>query len=204
MIAAADQKVGPHKQGSATPGFDPANPRNCASIVKSSPSPALNLIKLRLLVGFLGEKRQANWWDCGFLDATGRRFLETTFPRTFFCAEIRSNTEAARVLHDARIGRVGVFHLFRLPVDHEDALEAHIADWPSKDALSWISSRDTALEELQRMDESHVSAPQGPVQVGVEKKILAPSSISDLAAHYRSAFAGNFQCFPYFAGESHG
>jgi hypothetical protein len=58
--------------------------------------------------------------------------------------------------------------------------------------------------ELQRMDESHVSAPQGPVQVGVEKKILAPGSISDLAAHYHSAFAGNFQCFPYLAAESDG
>jgi hypothetical protein len=172
--------------------------------MKSSPTPIIQLIKLRLLVGFLGEKRQANWWDCSFLDATGRRFLETTFPRTAFCAALRSTAEAARLLHDSRIGRVGVFHLFRLPVDHEDALEAHIADWPSEDAPGWISSRDAALEELRRMGESHVSAPQGPVQVGIEKKILAPGSISDLAAHYHSAFAGNFQCFPYFAGESDG
>src|SRR5271166_2381792 len=116
--------------------------------MKSSPSPALSLLKLRLLVGFLGEKRQANWWDCGFLDATGRRFLETTFPRTTFCAAIRSNTEAARVIHDGRIGPIGVFHLFRLPVDHEYALEEHIADLVSEDALIWISSRDAALEEL--------------------------------------------------------
>jgi hypothetical protein len=173
--------------------------------MNSPPTPIIKLIKLRLLVGFLGEKRQANWWDCSFLDATGRRFLETTFPRTAFCAALRSTTEAARLLHDSRIGRVGVFHLFRLPVDIEDALEPHIADWPSKDhPLSWISSCDTALEELRRMDESHVSAPEGPVQVGVEKKILAPGSISDLAAHYHSAFAGNFHCFPYIAGESHG
>jgi hypothetical protein len=166
--------------------------------------PALKLIKLRLLVGFLGEKRQANWWDCGFLDATGRRFLETTFPRTAFFAALRSTAEAARLLHDKRIGRVGVFHLFRLPVDTEDALEAHIADLPNEEALSWVSSCETALEELGRMDETRVSAPPGPVQVGVEKKILVPSSISDLAAHYHSAFEGNFQCFPYFAGESRG
>jgi hypothetical protein len=172
--------------------------------MKSSPTLTLKLIKLRLLVGFLGEKRQANWLDCSFLDATGRRFLETTFPRTAFSAALRSTTEAARLLHDSRIGRVGVFHLFRLPVDTEDALESQIADLPNEDALSWISSRETALEELGRMDEAHVTAPQGPIQVGVEKKILVPSSISELAAHYHSAFAGNFQCFPYFAGESHG
>lgn len=171
---------------------------------KSSLTPVLKLIKLRLLVGFLGEKRQANWWDCAFLDATGRWFLATTFPRTTLFAALRSTAEAARLLHDKRIGRVAVFHLFRLPVDTEDTLEAHIVDLPSEEALSWISSRETALEELGRMDDVHVSAPQGPVQVGIEKKILVPSSISHLAAHYHSAFAGNFQCFPYFAGESHG
>jgi hypothetical protein len=80
--------------------------------MKSSSAPIVKLIKLRLLVGFLGERRQANWWDCSFLDPTGRRFLETTFPRTAFCAAVRSTTEAARLLHDSRIGRVGVFYLF--------------------------------------------------------------------------------------------
>jgi hypothetical protein len=171
--------------------------------MKSAQKLSLKLIKLRLLVGFLGEKRQTNWWDCGFLDATGRRFLETTFPRTSFFAALHSTAEAARLLHDSRIGRVGVFHLFRLPVDNEDVLEAHIADVSSEDALSWILSRENALEELGRIDEAHVSAPQGPVQVGFADKIFAPSSISELAAHYYSAFRGNFQCFPYF-GESLG
>lgn len=80
----------------------------------------------------------------------------------------------------------------------------HLANLASEDAVSWVSSRDAAFEELRRMDQSHVIAPQGPVQVGVEKKIFAPSSISELAAHYYSAFAGNYQCFPYFAGEPHG
>jgi hypothetical protein len=168
--------------------------------MKSAQKPSLKLVKLRLLVGFLGEKRQANWWDCGFLDATGRRFLETTFPRTAFFAALHSTVEAARLLHDSRIGRVGVFHLFRLPVDNEDALEAQNSDVRSEDALSWISSRETAIEELGRMDEAHVSAPEGPVQVGFADKIFAPGLISELAAHYHSAFRGNFQCFPYFGG----
>jgi hypothetical protein len=123
--------------------------------------------------------------------------LETTFPRTSFFAALHSTVEAGRLLHDSRIGRVGVFHLFRLSVDNEDALEgnleAHIADVPSEDALSWISSRENALEELGRMDEAHVSAPQGPVQIGFADKIFAPGSISELAAHYYSALRGNFQ-----------
>jgi hypothetical protein len=82
------------------------NPESRTVTAKSSPTPALKLIKLRLLVGFLGEKRQATWWDCGFLDATGRRFLETTFPRTSFFAALHSTAEAARLLHDKdRAGR---------------------------------------------------------------------------------------------------
>lgn len=50
---------------------------------KAPKSEALaNVLKLRLLVGFLGEKKQCNWWDTTFLEATGQRFLETVFPRT--------------------------------------------------------------------------------------------------------------------------
>jgi hypothetical protein len=48
------------------------------------------LIRLRLLVGYLGQGKQAGWWDCNFLDATGIRFLETTFPRTARAAGLRS------------------------------------------------------------------------------------------------------------------
>jgi hypothetical protein len=161
--------------------------------------PIQQLVRLRLLVGFLGEKRQANWWDCGFLDVTGKRFLQTTFPRTFLSASVRSTTEAARLVHDSRIGRVGVFHLFRLPVDIEDQLEGHIPETADALAGGTELSRDGALEELSRFCESHVTAPPGPVHIGVPKKILTASSVSELAAHYHSAFSKTFQCFPYFA-----
>jgi len=67
------------------------------------------IITLRMLIGYLGEKRQATWWDCGFLDSTGSRFLQTTFPRTFLSAAVRSTTEAARLIHDSQIGRIGIF-----------------------------------------------------------------------------------------------
>src|SRR5438067_6872386 len=94
-------------------------PYNSCDPMSSVGKPIQQLISLRLFVGFLGETRQGGWWDCGFLDATGTRFLQTTFPRTFPYAALRSTAEAARLVHDSRIGRVGVFHLFRLPVDIE-------------------------------------------------------------------------------------
>src|SRR4051812_19998072 len=85
------------------------------------------VLKLRLLVGFLGERKQFGWWDTTFLDSTGRRFLETVFPRTAFEAGLRCATEAARLVHDAQIGRVGAYHLFRFPVETEDAIDGEIA-----------------------------------------------------------------------------
>ena len=166
--------------------------------MSSAGKPIQQLISLRLFVGFLGEKRQGGWWDCGFLDATGTRFLQTTFPRTFPYAALRSTAEAARLVHDSRIGRVGVFHLFRLPVDIEDQLEACIAE-TNYDSLEIGLSRESALEELRRLSKSSLAAPEGPVQIGVPEKILTPMSVSELAAHYLSAFTKSSQCFPYFA-----
>jgi hypothetical protein len=160
------------------------------------------MIRLRLLVGFLGERRQANWWDCSFLDPTGRRFLETTFPRTALQAALRSTSEAARLVHDARIGRIGVFHLFRFPIDKEDRVEAHTTELTGSGAIGYLDSREAALAELARLAESRITPLQGPVQVGLEKKILTPSSVSDLAAHYLSAFSAGTQCFPYFTADT--
>jgi hypothetical protein len=96
----------------------------------------LQIIKLRLLVGFLGEKRQFNWWDSGFLAPTGLRFLQTIFPRTAVEAALRSTSQAARALHDSRIGRVGVFHLFRLPVEKELMVEPLVKELANLDVRS--------------------------------------------------------------------
>ena len=81
------------------------------------------LALLRLVVGYLGQHKQSGWWDCDFLDGTGLRFLETVFPRTFRAAALRSTTEAACFVHDKALGRVGNYHLFRLPPALEDRLE---------------------------------------------------------------------------------
>jgi hypothetical protein len=166
--------------------------------------PITNIIRLRLIVGFLGEKRQASWWDSGFVDSTGARFLSATFPRTFLVAGIRSVTETARLLHDSQIGRVGVFHLFRLPVDVEDQLEAHLFEVTNGWAKPALSDREDALIELRKFIESRISAPKGPVQIGVPGKILRAATVSELAAHYESAFSSGFQCFPYFAPATNG
>jgi hypothetical protein len=171
----------------------------------NSPSGPINqIIRLRLVVGLLGEKRHANWWDSEFLGPIGARFLSSTFPRTFLIAGIRSTTEAARLLHDAQIGRVGVFHLFRLPIDIEDKLEVQLSETVNGWKVPPPSDREGAQLELRKFNEIRISAPRGPVQIGIPGKILTATSLSELAAHYDSAFSSGFQCFPYFAPTTNG
>jgi hypothetical protein len=160
------------------------------------------LLEIRFLVGFLGENRQSAWWDTSFLDATGTRFLQTTFPRTYLSAGLRSTSEAARIVHDSRIGRVGVFHLFRLPVDIEDQLESEInADGQFVSEATELTKEGT-LRMMRDLFQTPLAAPKGPVQIGVPSRILTIDSVSELAAHYHSAFSQGIQCFPYFAAIS--
>jgi hypothetical protein len=158
---------------------------------------------LRLVVGYLGERKQSGWWDCDLLDATGLRFLETVFPRTFRAAALRSTTEAACLVHDKALGRVGNYHLFRLSPALEDRLEHVIEKTDWREMGKEIASQEVAMDVLKRLADAVIKAPSGPVQVGVERRILMPTAIHELAAHYHSAFQDGIRCFPYFAPERH-
>lgn len=163
-----------------------------------------DLVVLRLLVGFLGQKRHGRWWDCDFLDPVGIRFLEATFPRTARKAALRSTNEAAARVHDQALGRIGTYHLFRLPPQSDVLLEGVIESFDWEQAAPAIGNRDAAMAALQRMAGNLIKAPQGPVQIGMEDRILTPSSVAELAAHYHSAFEQGIQSFPYFAAKVHG
>jgi hypothetical protein len=156
---------------------------------------------LRLVVGYLGQHKLSGWWDCDFLDATGLRFLETVFPRTFRAAALRSTTEAACLVHDKALGRVGNYHLFRLPPALEDRLEHVIEKMDWSETGKEMASRETAMEVLKKLADTVIKALAGPVQVGVERRILTPTAIHEIAAHYHSAFQDGIRCFPYFGPE---
>jgi hypothetical protein len=156
---------------------------------------------LRLVVGYLGQHKLSGWWDCGFLDATGLRFLETVFPRTSRAAALRSTTEAACIVHDKALGRVGNYHLFRLPPALEDRLENNIDEIDWTESGKQIESRESAMATLKRLADAVVKAPSGPVQVGLARRIMTPTAIHEMAAHYHSAFQDGIRCFPYFAPE---
>jgi len=157
--------------------------------------PLANLSSLRWVVGFLGSKKHFDWWDCSFLDETGIRFLTTTFPRSAMQAALQATVEAAQRVHDQALGRMGCYHLFRLPPSIEDRLTEAVV---GTDA---VLNEDAAMETLAQLADASIRAPLGPVQVGVEKRILTPTSVSEVAAHYHSAFVQGIRCYPYFSPE---
>jgi len=77
-------------------------------------------IRLRTLVLALGESSNPAWWKTEFMNETGLRFLERLYPRTPVRAAVHAAGRAACEIHDRAVGRVGVYHLFRLP----EALES--------------------------------------------------------------------------------
>ncbi|MGE0682729.1 MAG: BrxE family protein [Candidatus Binatia bacterium] len=174
----------------------PVEPEKSAKLIDQ-------LALLRLLVGYLGQRKQSGWWDCDFLGPLGFRFLETIFARTARAAAVQSTSEAACTVHDRALGRVGNYHLFRLPPGLEDRLQQAIEKLDWNESTKLIESPDMAMETLQRLADAMVKAPEGPVQVGVERRILTSTSIHELAAHYHSAFREGIRCFPYFAPEKH-
>jgi hypothetical protein len=159
------------------------------------------LSRLRSLVGYLGEKGQFGWWDTGFLNRTGLQFLEINFPRTAFAAGCKGVMEAAKRLHDERIGKGEVYHLFRLPTGFEEDLHHALLEADPGDLLPQLESREKAMEALRSMVADTVGAPEGPVQIGTMRGALRPADIQEIAVHYYDAFRNRKMCFPYFVAD---
>jgi hypothetical protein len=159
------------------------------------------LLKLRVLVAYLGEKDQYGWWPTSFLSPTGRRFLEFNFPRTVLSAGIGSVSQAAKALHDQRIGRRGVFHLFRLPHALEQDIHALLATGSEHNFVDLISGQEHALEKLGEIADSEASTGQGPVRVSGLGQLTHRPSVRKVAACYLDAFSQEHQTFPYFTTE---
>ena len=157
-----------------------------------------NFITLRAIIGFLGEKPQFGWWDTNFLSETGLQFLTINFPRSAFAAGCNSVSEAAKRLHDERIGKGGVYHLFRLPTFNEESIHKQLIAMDSNTLIPYLRDKETALNKLKSFISNSVNAPDGPVQIGTSKNMFSDFAIKELAMHYLDVFLKEKKCFPYF------
>lgn len=159
-----------------------------------------SLLELRVLVGFLGEKDQFGWWKSAFLAPVSDGFLRPVFPKTKELAKLTGVVAAAARLHDERIGRGRVFHIFRLPEEIEfrqhELMRAEGALNSIEDALG---SSEAAMARLAEIAGASAEAKNGPVQLGDQSVLSSDAWISEAAAIYHSAFSKQTQAFPYWS-----
>lgn len=153
-----------------------------------------NLIRLRVMVAFLGEKDQANWWSSSFLSRSGEAFLSPVFPKTAALARVNGASGAAQVSHDEHIGIGDVYHLFRLP----ENIEHDISQLLAKDAsvLELIASEETAQASLQELSGDKSAQGVGPLLI--EQDVIDQGMIARMAAAYIQGFRSGEQVYPYY------
>jgi hypothetical protein len=156
------------------------------------------LLLLRALVAYLGEKAQYGWWDCSFLRETGRKYLAITHPRSHVATGVMAACEAARRVHDARIGKGRVYHLFRLPSATEQKLQRHALATDAAALVAALESKAKALRTLETLAKDPNGNPDGPVRLGGTKMLASSPIIGKLAGIYLGAFQASKQTMPYF------
>lgn len=155
----------------------------------------MSILRLRLLVGFLGERAQFGWWPTAFYEPSGRLFLEPIFSKTPQVAQYHGVVEAARRLHDEHLS-AGTYHLFRLPEEMEQDL--HVLVQRASEELSPATlyrDKHAALDALTNMTGSAKKDGVGPVSIGSVGDIA--DHLTEIASIYRSAFLSNAKSFPY-------
>lgn len=159
-------------------------------------------LRLRIVVGALGEGAQPPWWRTQFFGAAGQRFLkEHLFPRTALPAAVAGVSQAACRLYDPLLAGAQAYHLFRLPPEFE--LELRDRERYSQPAVAAaaaaLASRD-ALQDLVAGMAAGGGGPiaDGPVSCGDERTLRSSRGPALLAAHYASAIATGRRVLPYF------
>jgi len=159
------------------------------------PSLVGKILKLRLVVGFLGERAQFGWWPTGFYEPSGHLFLEPIFSKTPQVAQYHGVVEAARRLHDEHLS-VGTYHLFRLPEEMEQDLhvlvQSRVEELPLADLCR---DKQAAIDALTDIVGSATKDGVGPVSIGNVGEVA--DRLAEMASVYRSAFLSDARTFPY-------
>lgn len=88
------------------------------------------LLKLRVVVGRIGEMDRAQWWNTqGQLGPLGAAALKRGLPRTHYFAQARSVFAVASQRCAELFDPPGSVTLWRLPADIENAFEARWEHW---------------------------------------------------------------------------
>ena len=158
------------------------------------------LLKLRIIVGFLGEKTQFAWWPTAFYQHSSMLFLEPAFSKTSRVAQYRGVLEAARRLHDEHLS-AGSYHLFRLPEEIEQDLHAIVQSGAGEEpAILAPENKERALDTLRQLAGGTERASVGPIAVGNIGDLASDEALKAIAGTYLAAFSQNAKAYPYLVG----
>jgi hypothetical protein len=156
------------------------------------------IVQLRLAIGLLGEKDHANWWPSLWFTSNATAFLSPIYGDLTDIARYHGVVEAARRVHDSRIGVGRVFHLFRLPETLERRLHEAVTLQGTLGNTASILTKEDA-EALLIEIENNIEVSAGPIRVGSARDLEGRTWLKTVAGHYLAAFRSSQQTFPYFA-----
>ena len=154
------------------------------------------LIRLRTIIGYLGEKEQYNWWPSSFYSPSSDAFLEPVFNRTQALARLTGVSRAASRVHDEYIGIGAVYHLFRLPERFEHRIVAHLQHEENQGEIPL--SQEAALAWMREYAVEISDTPAGPVRVGSIKQFQNEKIWRKVATLYLYAFEMDTRIYSYF------
>ncbi|MEW9798026.1 BrxE family protein [Alteromonas sp. CYL-A6] len=160
------------------------------------------IAEIRLLVGYLGEKAQHNWWGSNFLGASSGAFLQHTFPRTTLLSQYHGVAEAALLVHDEYVGVGHNYHLYRLPVSIErDVANAVQQMTAEHQAIANLKSIEDAQQRLSELAIEAI-AQDGPTNIGLFEDKNLEHLLLTSAGLYLSAFKQGIKCLPFMRGQN--
>ena len=155
------------------------------------------IAELRVLVGYLGEKNQGNWWCSEFFSTTATAFLAPIFNRSLFLAQYYGATAAAAKVHDEAIGVGQIYHLFRLPIGLEQAAAETLNDSAFVQTMQTrLVDRELALTRLTELAEKAENVSPGPLALGQMSEDFK-TALQRAAGFYCAAFTREIQTFPF-------
>lgn len=155
------------------------------------------IASLRLIIGYLGEKNQHNWWSSSFLTPSAKAYLAPIFPRTMLQAQHRGVSAAAALVHDEFIGVGSNYHLFRLPETVELELDRYFQSSSANEHVSVPVDEQGALQALLELSGDKMSTQEGPVLVDDYDAGRLSTLIQQTAGLYLSAFENSTKCYPF-------
>jgi hypothetical protein len=159
--------------------------------------PLSDILKIRILVGYLGESAQFAWWPTSFYDASSWQFLAPVFSRTTRLSQYHGVLEAARRVHDEHLS-FGTYHLFRVPEEIEQDLHNLVQRPEAEDLANPVMlGRDAALSALIDLAGTFSVNTIGPHAIGSIGELDSPTTLKTLAAAYFSAFSVGARTYPY-------